>query len=94
MLNQMNKPIFRICSDTLFKEVFTKVPNALINLVNDCLDIDYENFKDNILKQDISTPLSSKISNIFIGFGRTFSNYIVENKKYVFLSISKKSNGI
>ena len=48
MTKLLEKPVFRIYSDTLFKEVFTKVPNALINLINDCLEIDYDNFKDNI----------------------------------------------
>ena len=42
MTRIINRPVFRICSDTVFKEVFTKVPNALINLIDDCLEIDYE----------------------------------------------------
>ena len=37
----INKPVFRLCNDWVFKEVFSKVPNALASLISVTLDIDY-----------------------------------------------------
>jgi len=44
----INKPIFRLCNDWVFKEVFSKVPNALASLISVTLDIDYSLLENNI----------------------------------------------
>ena len=45
----MNKYVFRLSNDSVFKEIFSRVPNALAALISDCLDVSYEVFKDNII---------------------------------------------
>ena len=35
----------RLCDDKLFKEVFSKVPTALVRMVCDCLELDYDEIK-------------------------------------------------
>lgn len=87
MINQINKPIFRICSDTLFKEVFTKVPNALINLVNDCLDIDYDNNKDNIQIECTSELSKERFNN-----KTTLCDFVVKVGEYFKINIEVNQN--
>ena len=41
------RPVFRLCNDSVFKELFSKVPNALLLLISDVLKIDYETIKTN-----------------------------------------------
>ena len=45
----MNKYVFRLSNDSVFKEIFSRVPNAMASLISDCLDVDYNVFKDNII---------------------------------------------
>lgn len=42
------RPVFKICNDDVFKEIFYRVPNALAALLSDALNIDYFILKDNI----------------------------------------------
>lgn len=48
MVEQRNKLIFRTCNDSVFKELFIKVPNALAALISECLEIDYVYLKNNM----------------------------------------------
>ena len=82
MLETKIKPVFRICNDTVFKEVFTKVPNALIRLVNDCLDIDYDNFKDNIKIECTSELSKGRFDN-----KTTVCDFIVQVGEYFKVNI-------
>ena len=40
--------IFRLCNDSVFKEIFSKVPNALAALISEITNIDYFILQDNI----------------------------------------------
>lgn len=40
--------VFRISNDSVFKEIFSRVPNALAALISECMNVDYHVFKDNI----------------------------------------------
>ena len=40
--NSLKKPVFRLCNDSVFKEIFSKVPNALIVFISDILGIKKE----------------------------------------------------
>ena len=82
MLDEKFKPVFRICNDTVFKEVFTKVPNALIRLVNDCLDIEYDNFKDNI-----NIECTSELSKGRFDNNTTVCDFIVQVLEYFKVNI-------
>ena len=42
--------VIRLCDDKLFKEVFSKVPTALVRMVCDCLELDYDEIKDIAIK--------------------------------------------
>lgn len=44
-----NNYIFRLSNDSVFKEIFSKVPNALATLISDIMNIDYNILKDNII---------------------------------------------
>ena len=48
MIELKNRPVFRLCNDSVFKEIFTKVPNALASLISVCLEIDYLYLKNNM----------------------------------------------
>lgn len=87
MTKLIEKPVFRICSDTLFKEVFTKVPNALINLINDCLEIDYDNFKDNIQIECTSELSKERFNN-----KTTVCDFIVKVGDYFKINIEINQN--
>jgi len=39
---------FRLSNDSVFKEIFSRVPNALAALISECMNVDYHVFKDNI----------------------------------------------
>lgn len=39
---------FRLCNDSVFKEIFSKVPNALAALISEIMNIDYFILQDNI----------------------------------------------
>jgi len=41
------RPVFRLCNDSVFKELFSKVPNALLLLISDVLKIEYDTIKTN-----------------------------------------------
>lgn len=82
----------RICNDTLFKKVFAEVPNALISLVSVCLDIDYNELKDNT-KLELNELPKNNINNkstfcdFVIKIGNSFKlNIEVNNNNYVGLS--------
>jgi len=40
--------VFRLCNDSVFKEIFSRVPNALAALISECLNIDYFVLENNI----------------------------------------------
>ena len=42
-------------------------------------NISFEEFKQNLLKQDSNIGLSNKLSNAFIGFGKSFTSTVLEN---------------
>ena len=46
-INKVKRPVLRLCNDSVFKELFSKVPEALILLISDVLNIDYNSIKDN-----------------------------------------------
>jgi len=48
-MNKVKRPVFRLCNDSVFKEIFSKVPNALAMLISDVLGVNYEYLKDNII---------------------------------------------
>lgn len=41
------RPVFRLCNYSVFKELFSKVPNALLLLISDVLKIEYDTIKTN-----------------------------------------------
>ena len=55
--NKLKKPVFRLCNDSVFKEIFSKVPNALIVFISDILGIDYNSIKDNT-KVELASELN------------------------------------
>ena len=40
--------VFKLSNDSVFKEIFSKVPNALASLVSDIMNIDYSILENNI----------------------------------------------
>lgn len=56
------KPLFRICNDSAFKEIFIKVPNALASLISECLNIDYVYLKNN-MQIEVNELSKGKIIN-------------------------------
>lgn len=56
------RPVFKICNDDVFKEIFYRVPNALAALLSDALNIDYFILKDNI-KVERSEQNKGNVSN-------------------------------
>ena len=48
MKKEIIKPVFRLCYDWSFKEIFSKVPNALAGLISEALGIDYSLLENNI----------------------------------------------
>ena len=48
MIELKNRPVFRLCNDSVFKEIFTKVPNALASLISEIMNIDYFILHNNI----------------------------------------------
>ena len=57
MKNKIERPIFRLCNDTVLKELFSKVPNALLLLISDILDIDYD-----VIKTKSTVKLASELN--------------------------------
>jgi len=47
VIEKVKRPVFRLCNDSVFKELFSKVPNALILLVSDVFKIDYKTINEN-----------------------------------------------
>ena len=89
MNNVKENYIIRLCDDKLFKEVFSKVPTALVRMVCDCLELDYEEIKD-IAHVEKSSELSknnykhkSTTCDFVINVGEYFRiNIEVNTKKY------------
>lgn len=48
MINKSYNYVFRLCNDSVFKEIFSRVPNALAALISDCMNVDYMVFENNI----------------------------------------------
>ena len=48
MIELKNRPVFRLCNYSVFKEIFTKVPNALASLISEIMNIDYFVLHNNI----------------------------------------------
>jgi len=46
-MEKIKRPVFRLCNDSVIKELFSRVPNALILLISDVLNIDYDSIKTN-----------------------------------------------
>ena len=57
-INKVKKLVFRLCNDSVFKEIFSKVPNALIVFISDILGIDYNSIKDNT-KVELASEMSA-----------------------------------
>ena len=88
MKNKIEKPVFRLCNDSNFKEIFSKVPNALIMLVSDILDIDYDSIKDNT-KVELASELNktreknkTTICDFIVKIGDHFNVNVEMNKNY------------
>jgi len=56
VIEKIKRPVFRLCNDSVFKELFSKVPNALILLVSDVLKIDY-----NIISKNTKVELANEL---------------------------------
>lgn len=46
-MQETKRPAFRLCNDYVLKHLFSEIPNVLILLISDLLNIDYNNIKDN-----------------------------------------------
>ena len=46
-MEKIKRPVFRLCNDSVIKELFSRVPKALILLISDVLNIDYDSIKTN-----------------------------------------------
>jgi len=57
MKNKIKRPVFRLCNDTVLKELFSKVRYALLLLISDILDIDY-----NVIKTNSTVKLASELN--------------------------------
>ena len=88
MKQQNNKPVFRLCNDSVFKEIFSKVPNALIVLISDVLGIDYDSIKENT-KVELASELNktreknkTTVCDFIVKIGDYFSVNVEMNKNY------------
>ncbi len=76
------KLVFRICNDRAFKEIFTRCPTVLTKLVSDCLNIDYDYFKDKIKIETSSELLKGNVKN-----KTTFCDFVIQVGEYFKINI-------
>jgi len=81
------KPVFRLCNDSVFKELFSKVPNALILLISDVLNIEYETIKTNSTVQLESELHKNKEKN-----KTTICDFIVKVNDYLWVNVEMNKN--
>ena len=87
-MSSIRRPVFRLCNDSVFKELFSKVPNALILLVSDVLKLDYESIKDNA-KVELASELhktraknKTTVCDFVIKVGNYFRINVELNQSY------------
>lgn len=88
MKSKKKRPEFRLCNDSVFKEIFSKVPNALILLVSDVFNLDYDAIKENT-KIELASELSktreknkTTICDYVVKVGEYFRVNVEINKSY------------
>ena len=82
MKNKIKRPVFRLCNDSVFKELFSKVPNALILLISDVLNIDYDTIKTNS-----TVELASELNKNREQSKTTVCDFVVKVNDYLWVNV-------
>jgi len=80
--NKVKRPVFRLCNDSVFKELFSKVPNALILLISDVLNIDYDTIKTNSTVELASELHKNREQN-----KTTVCDFVVKVNDYLWVNV-------
>ena len=88
VIERVKRPVFRLCNDSVFKELFSKVPNALILLVSDVFKTDYKTINENTTVE-LATELhktreknKTTICDFVIKVGEFFGVNVELNQSY------------
>ena len=87
MIKLKKRPVFRLCNDSVFKELFSKVPNALILLISDVLNIEYETIKTNS-----TVELASELHKTREKNKTTICDFVVKVNDYLWVNVEINKN--
>ena len=72
-MEKVKRPEFRLCNDSVFKELFSKVPSALILLVSDVLKIDH-----NIISENTKVELANELHKTRAKNKTTICDFVIK----------------
>ena len=87
MKNKIKRPVFRLCNDTVFKELFSKVPSALLLLISDVLYIDYD-----LIKANSTVELASELHKNREKSKTTICDFVVKVNDYLWVNVEMNKN--